>query len=347
MSQHDGVIDNATGAAFRADLNLFLLAILSNSSGATEPATMYAYQWWADTTTGLLKIRNAANSAWVTIGTLASTNLGLLSKAGGTMTGAILAAAGASASAPDIGWSGDTNTGIYRAGADLLGLVAGGTELLRVDGVLNYVKLLSTAGVLIPSGTTAQRPTGVSGIIRWNSTLNQFEGYGASSWAPIGGGGGGAGFQWKAVSGNAAVETELYNEQGYLFSAGLAQELYCSLKVPQSYTAGTQIFMYVAGLSTSSSNTILLQSQSTLIANNSTAFDSTTNQRTSTNSALTNTVAKMLRTFILDITDSSGQINSVAVAAGDVIKVRLYRGTDSDTADIFMIPNSTDVKTTA
>jgi hypothetical protein len=87
MSQHDGVLDNATGAAFRADANSFIAAILSNNSGASSPSVTYAYMWWCDTSSGLLKQRNAANSDWVTIGTLASTNLGLMSLAGGTFTG--------------------------------------------------------------------------------------------------------------------------------------------------------------------------------------------------------------------------------------------------------------------
>jgi hypothetical protein len=78
MAQHDYVIANASGAAVRADLNSALSAIVTNNSGATAPATTYAYQWWADTTTGLLKVRNAANSAWVTVGTLATANLGLV-----------------------------------------------------------------------------------------------------------------------------------------------------------------------------------------------------------------------------------------------------------------------------
>ena len=43
--------------------------------------------WWADTSAGLLKQRNAANSAWITIGTLASTNLGLATLASPTFTG--------------------------------------------------------------------------------------------------------------------------------------------------------------------------------------------------------------------------------------------------------------------
>lgn len=76
MSQHDYVLDNASGAAFRSDLNAMALAIASLNSGATAPATTYAYMFWADTTTGLLKMRNAANSAWVTIGTLDAAYLG-------------------------------------------------------------------------------------------------------------------------------------------------------------------------------------------------------------------------------------------------------------------------------
>jgi hypothetical protein len=77
MSQHDFDIANQAGAAFRADINSVLAAIVSNNSGASAPSTTFAYQLWADTTTGLLKIRNAANSAWVTMGTLATAYLGL------------------------------------------------------------------------------------------------------------------------------------------------------------------------------------------------------------------------------------------------------------------------------
>jgi hypothetical protein len=65
MSQHDYILDNAAGAAFRADLNNALAAIATANSGATEPATTYANQLWYDTTAGYLKIRNAANSAWL------------------------------------------------------------------------------------------------------------------------------------------------------------------------------------------------------------------------------------------------------------------------------------------
>ena len=67
MSQHDYVLDNQAGSAFRADLNNAMLALVSQNSGATAPATTFPYQLWADTTTGVLKVRNSGNSAWVNI----------------------------------------------------------------------------------------------------------------------------------------------------------------------------------------------------------------------------------------------------------------------------------------
>lgn len=68
MAQHDYVIDNATAAAVRADLNDALEAIRSNNSGTTEPATMFGNQWWFDEATLTLKFRNTANSSWIIIG---------------------------------------------------------------------------------------------------------------------------------------------------------------------------------------------------------------------------------------------------------------------------------------
>ena len=143
MAQHDYVIANGTGAAVRSDLNNGLAAIVSQNSGATEPATMYAYQWWADTTTGLLKIRNSANNAWVTVGTLASANLGLAALASPTFTGTVTAptftASTAvniplgSAGSPTLFFTGDSNTGLFSPGADTIAFAEGGVESMRID----------------------------------------------------------------------------------------------------------------------------------------------------------------------------------------------------------------------
>ena len=43
--------------------------------------------------------------------------------------------------------------------------------------------------VKLPAGTDAQRPTGVNGMLRYNSDDNQFEGYADGKWGPIAGGG--------------------------------------------------------------------------------------------------------------------------------------------------------------
>ena len=115
---HDYVISNASGSAVRADLNNALAAIVSNNSNATSPATTYAFQFWADTTTGQLKIRNASNSAWITLMELDGT---MLMEQG-------------TASAPGLAFVGDLNTGIYRPAADAIGFATGGAERFALGG---------------------------------------------------------------------------------------------------------------------------------------------------------------------------------------------------------------------
>lgn len=130
MAQHDYNIADQSAASLRADLNNVLSAIVSQNSGASEPSSTFAYQLWADTTSGLLKIRNAANNGWITVGTLSAANLGLLSLAGGTLTGALLAYASGAAATPSLcPDSDDTNTGFYGKAADQLGVSTGGTEV--------------------------------------------------------------------------------------------------------------------------------------------------------------------------------------------------------------------------
>lgn len=76
MATHDYNIANQTGANFRADLNNALAAIVSNNYGSTDPATVLdagingQCQWWADSATGLLKLRNTGDTDWVVVGEL-------------------------------------------------------------------------------------------------------------------------------------------------------------------------------------------------------------------------------------------------------------------------------------
>jgi hypothetical protein len=50
-----------------------------------------------------------------------------------------------------------------------------------------------TDAIKIPAGTTAQRPTGANGMLRYNSDDAQFEGYADGAWGAIAGSGGGGG----------------------------------------------------------------------------------------------------------------------------------------------------------
>jgi hypothetical protein len=129
MPQGDLVVANQSGAAFRSDVNAQLLALGTLQSGAAQPSTTYAYQWWANTTDGLLYIRNGSNTdPWIVVGTLADTYLGLLSRTGGTLTGALLADDSGTAALPAIAFDGDPNTGIFSPGADQLAIATNGVE---------------------------------------------------------------------------------------------------------------------------------------------------------------------------------------------------------------------------
>jgi hypothetical protein len=55
--------------------------------------------------------------------------------------------------------------------------------------------------MLIPNGTTAQRPTGAAGYLRFNSTTGEFEGYNGTAWASVGG---------AAIVNDTATATNVY-----------------------------------------------------------------------------------------------------------------------------------------
>jgi microcystin-dependent protein len=74
MSQHDfdiATADANTGLTMRAAINAALQALASSSLGLTAPGTTYPGQFWADTTSGFMKIRNSGNTAWVQLFPLA------------------------------------------------------------------------------------------------------------------------------------------------------------------------------------------------------------------------------------------------------------------------------------
>jgi len=137
-------IANDTGANVRSAINGVLGAIQTLNSGSSDPSANVAFQLSVNTTSNLLKLRNAANNGYIEIGNVTQANLGLAPLAGAIFTGKV---------------------------------------------THNY-----TSSLTIPSGTTAQRDGSPAvGMLRHNSTLNQFEGYNNGQWGAIGGGAGATG----------------------------------------------------------------------------------------------------------------------------------------------------------
>ena len=84
-------VDNDTGANVRADINNIFAAIQSLNSGSSDPSgTQVAFQPSVNTTSNLLKLRNASNNGYIEIGDVTLPNLGLANLAGATFTGAVV-----------------------------------------------------------------------------------------------------------------------------------------------------------------------------------------------------------------------------------------------------------------
>tara|TARA_R100001015_G_scaffold12012_2_gene5021 strand:+ start:61 stop:1182 length:1122 start_codon:yes stop_codon:yes gene_type:complete len=115
--QHDYIIDNSTGANVRSDINSVLQAIASNNSGSSAPSTTYAFQLFADTTNNVMKIRNAANNAFIELFQL-----------DGTLT-----LEDGSASAPALSFRTDLDTGIAKNGTNGLMITTGGVQRFSVS----------------------------------------------------------------------------------------------------------------------------------------------------------------------------------------------------------------------
>ena len=69
----------------------------------------------------------------------------------------------------------------------------------KASNIGNFSSL--TSAITLPAGTTAQEPTGVQGMLRFNTTTSQFEGYNGSAWASVGG---------AAISNDTATATTVY-----------------------------------------------------------------------------------------------------------------------------------------
>ena len=128
-------IENASGANVRTDLNAVFAAMQSSNSKSSDLASSQcvAGMPFLNTTTNILKIRNSSNGAFTEIGNIDQANLGLLSKAGGTITVPLLIDDSSSASTPALSFDTDTDLGLFRKSANVMGFSSSGTEQMIFD----------------------------------------------------------------------------------------------------------------------------------------------------------------------------------------------------------------------
>ncbi len=124
------------------------------------------------TTGGAFNLRNAADS-----GDVALTTAGITSSAGNVTltTGNLIASAGNLNAT--LG-----NLNLSAAGATIVV----GTDTTLSRAAAGVFRFNGTAAMVLPAGTTAQEPTGIAGMIRYNTDITLVEYFNGTSWTPVG-----------------------------------------------------------------------------------------------------------------------------------------------------------------
>ena len=105
------------------------------------------------------------------------------------------------------------------AGDDILHFYAGASASSNVGNWSDTALTILSPGFRVPTGTTLGRPTGVDGYIRFNTSINKFEGFANSVWSSLGG--------VSSTSGTTYIGAEAYPGAGdntlYFYANGVQQ----------------------------------------------------------------------------------------------------------------------------
>ena len=126
-------VANRSGAQVRADINDIYSAIKTCNSGPNDPASPEQFMLFGDNTTGDNRLKIYDGSQFRVIGKVTEDNLGLLPRAGGTMTGQIYGDDTSVANSPAYAFDNDADTGMFRSSSNVLGFSTAGVERCVVD----------------------------------------------------------------------------------------------------------------------------------------------------------------------------------------------------------------------
>ena len=161
----------------------------TSASNSASTASGYVTDAAAQVTLATTQATNAATSA-TNAASSESAVATSATNAANSATAAASSASGASTSATNA-----NNSAIAAASS---------AASIGTDPSFNSVTVTGTTAVKMSAGTTAQRPTGVAGQFRYNTTDGKFEGY-STEWGEIGGGGEAADFSLNAFTGNGST----------------------------------------------------------------------------------------------------------------------------------------------
>ena len=151
----------------------------TSASNSASTASGYVTDAAAQVTLATTQATNASNSA--TAAATSATNASNSESAVATNATNAANSATASASSASAASTSATNA------ANSATAAAASAASIGTDPSFNSVTVTGTTAVKMSAGTTAQRPTGVAGQFRYNTTEGKFEGY-STEWGEIGGG---------------------------------------------------------------------------------------------------------------------------------------------------------------
>ena len=173
----DKDIENSSGAGVRTDLNLAFPAVATNNFGdKAQAGQILPCEFVADSQTSKLLIRSTTGDdgtlgttpTYFDVGNLDEANLGLVKRAGDTLTGPLELDDGSGASSPALSFDGDSDTGIFRSGANTMGFSTAGTQRVGISNagldMLNAlpIRFQDTSGSPFVS---LQSPSSLSGNV--------------------------------------------------------------------------------------------------------------------------------------------------------------------------------------
>jgi hypothetical protein len=193
--------------------NLVVFAAGTKDVICTQPAERNVYAVGTDVVAAnSAKVPNSllANSSVtlgstnVALGATATTLAGLTSVAATNFTGAFDGVVGGVTPATG------TFTTMNATTVDINGGSIDGTTIGAATAAAATVTVLtasqdsaftSTGALTLPVGTTAERPAAAVGKVRWNTSLNQYEGYDGTNWTLLGG---------AVISNDTSTATDVY-----------------------------------------------------------------------------------------------------------------------------------------